>query len=210
VTAIKLIPRKEALVRYPLMPWTIYDPELDEEEVHMPNGVAYMVISSSASTYTKSVNKTCSQIIRIFNRLNLQTFIIMGAQDTPWRFRQRKYPDAKVTRIMAHFTASGIRPRFNGAVSVSLSEFELWFKYLLYSVRVNAVVQEIFFMNIKQSLYFSPCQYGNLHLTVLDQLLLPELNDAIEYSELIHISSGDCGRESYNAGGIPGRRSTYY
>ena len=192
------------------MPWTVYDPKLDEEEVHMPKGVAYMVISSSASSYTKSVNKTCKEIIRIFKRLNLQTFIIMGAQDTPWRFRQRKYSDLKVTRIMDHFAASGIRRRFNGAVSVSLSEFEVWFKDLLYSVRVNAVVQEMFFMDTNQSLYFSPCQYGNLHLTLLDQLLLLELNNAIDHSELIHISRGDCGSESYNAGGIPGRRSTYY
>jgi hypothetical protein len=207
---IKLIPRKDVLVHYPLMPWIVYDPKLDEHEVHIPKGVAYMVLSSAAPTYTGSVNKTCKELMLHFKRLKLDSFIIMGAQETPWRFRQRHYQDLKVTRIMEFFTESGIRPRFNGAVSVPSADFALWFKYIMYAVRVNALVPEMFFMDINQSLYFSPCQYGNLHLTILDQSMLSEVNNAITESELIRMSSGECGSESYNAGGIRGRRSTYY
>ena len=153
---IKLIPRKDVLVNYPKMPWIVYNQASDEEKVHMPKGVAYLVISSTASTYARNVNQICKEMIIVFKQIKLHDFLIMGAQETPWRFRQHRYTDLTVTRTMEFLTESGICPRFNGAVSVPLAKFAAWFKQMLYCVRVNAVVQDMFFMDIHQSIYFSP------------------------------------------------------
>lgn len=189
------------------MPWSMYDPQTDEEEFHFPDGASYMIVSSSASTYTRSINKICKEIIEVFKKMKLQNFLIMGAQDTAWRFRQRRYTDPKVTSTMDFFTESGIRPRFNGAVLVSLEEFPTWFKHVLYSVRVNALVPEMHFLDISQSLYFSPCQYGNLHLTIVEELLVEPFRNEIDRSELILISPNDCVFKTSKNKGIPGRQT---
>jgi hypothetical protein len=190
------------------MPWSVYDPQEDEEKFHFPNGASYMVVSSSAATYTRSINKLCKEIIAIFERMKLQSFLIMGAQDTAWRFRQRRYTDPKVISTMNFFTESGIQPRFNGAVLVSLKEFSSWFKHVLYSVRVNALVPEMHFLDTSQSLYFSPCQYGSLHLTIVEESLVETFLAEIHRSELILISPGDCVYKTSKNKGIPGRRTS--
>ena len=205
---IKLIQRNEVLQQFPRMPWIVYHPQIDEEEVHMPEGAAFMIVSSSASTYTRSINTICKEIILVFKRLKLQNFLIMGALDTAWRFRQRRYTDSKVTSAMDFFTESGIRPRFNGAALVSLAEFPTWFKHVLYSVRVNVLVSEMHFLDISQSLYFSPCKYGNLHLTIVDESLVEPFQAEIKRSELILVSPGDCVFKTSKNKGIPGRQTS--
>jgi hypothetical protein len=190
------------------MPWIVYDPQLDEEEVHMPIGAAYMIVSGSAATYTRSINQIRKEITLIFKRLHLHNILIMGAQDTPWRFRQRRYTDSRVTSIMDFFTASGIRPRFNGAVLASLAEMPTWLKHVMYSVKVNALVPEMHFLDVNQSLYFSPCQYGNLHLTIVDASLIQPFRTEINRSGLILISPDDCVYKTNKNKRVPGRQTS--
>jgi len=206
-TMIKLIKRNEVLQQYPCMPWIVYDPQRDEEELHMPEGASHIIVSSPASTYTRSINKICKEITVVFRRLKLQTFLVMGAQETAWRFRQRRYTDSKVSSTMEFFTQSGIRPRFNGAVLLSLEDFPIWFKHVSYLVRVNALGPEVHFLDITQSLYFSPCKYGNVHLTIVDKLLVKPFQTEINRRELIPISPGDCVSRFNNNNGIPGRQT---
>lgn len=204
-----LIPRKEALTLYPAMPWIEYDPDLDEEDVHMPKGVDYFVLSSPSSTYPRAVAKLCREMLFVFQRLKLESFIILGAHDTPWRSRERRYADEKVKRIMKFLAESGIRPRFNGGISISLKEFPIWCKYVSYAVKANAIVSDIHFLDSSESLYFSPCQYGNLHLTLLNERLASGFKNAIGETELLFILPSECGIKANNRKEIPKPPSPY-
>jgi len=196
---IKLISRKDILADYPVMPWITYDSKNDEEIVHMPSGAAFMVVGTSKKTFAANVNTIWTEIKLLFKDLGFSETLIMGAQDMPWRLPQGSYTDIRVAKAMKFFEDSGIGPKFNGAVSIPLTDFGTWFKHVSQMVSVNALIQDMYFMDVNQSFYFSPCQYGNLHLTVMSKSLVKKFRTAILEGELILISAKACGLPGLSA-----------
>jgi hypothetical protein len=187
------------------MPWTRYNAREDKEERYAPGAVKYLVLATASSTYSGHIADLTRSVKLIFRELDINDFLIMGDYPTAWRSRAKQYEGIKVSRIMKFFEDHGIGLKFNGAVNASLQELDLWLKYIAYAVRVNALVPEMNFLDPKQRLYFSLCQYGNLHLTILDKDLLASTKTLLESSNRLVVLETQCGFERYNA---KPRRST--
>ncbi|RYZ82079.1 MAG: hypothetical protein EOP04_22760 [Proteobacteria bacterium] len=207
---IELISRPNLYLNYSQAPSIGYDSSKDEDIIDVSGGVLHLNLASREEKMELHKRVMFRELQCLFHNLGLEDLLVFGASDLPWRFREKKYKEARVRRIMKSFATFGLKPRFSGAVKVPVSELWPWFRDVLYCVRVNALVQEMFFMDTTESVFFSPCQYGNVHITVLTTGAARKFKKFLLTSPLVTLDSRNCGSELYNRGPIPGRQSTYY
>ena len=201
-----LIKRKQLYSTYPDIPFIKYNPFTDEEFVAIPGGVSRLILGTNALKLQAHKSILYKEMKRFFVGIGATEFVIFGASDTPWLFREKSYTDSRSKRIMESFRKSGIKPQFNGAVKVELKALWPWLRDVSRCVSVNALVQEMYFMDINEKLFFSPCKHENIHVSFLTQSVSDRFMNFLPTSELRILELKNCGAEIYNKPAIAGRK----
>lgn len=93
-------------------------------------------------------------------------FVFMGDSPRAWRYQRNDYPHVK--RADEFLAAKRVGRKFTGGLSIGTTELEEWLPHLLWIVTCNAALPTIYFFDAGQQILGYFCQYGNLHLDLLN------------------------------------------
>jgi len=129
-------------------------------------------------------------ITTLGNELDFKELYFLGDSTAPWLYRNHSYkPVAKASVYLAN---EGITTTFNGAIKVSSNELSLFLKHLFWLVRCNGVVFHPHFTDAGYNIVANICQYGNLHISTLNEATDDMLNTVIAEAGFEHVD-GNCG-----------------
>jgi hypothetical protein len=102
---------------------------------------------------------------KLFRLVEIENLIFLGEYKRAWRYQENPYPP--VQDALAYLKECKVSKKFDGALDVPISEWPIFFKHLFWLIRCNAALPTFHFMDARQTLLGSVCQYSNVHLNTL-------------------------------------------
>jgi len=142
----------------------------------------------STTGLCSSIAKEASKLLRI---LGYEELFFLGDTTTPWLFREHDY--APVKKALEYLAENKISKSFNGAIRVKMDDFPEFMRHLFWLVRCNGIVIYAHFSDAGFNIIASICQYGNIHLSTLNEEADGALNDALFLTNFFEVPDGQCG-----------------
>jgi hypothetical protein len=121
----------------------------------------------------------------------MKNFSFWAIQQSRGLFRDHDY--APVKRGLEYLKENNISRSFNGAIQVNMPDFPEFMRHLFWLVRCNGIVIYAHFSDPGFNIIASICQYGNIHLSTLNEETDVLFNSAIGKTNLFFVPDGDCG-----------------
>lgn len=192
--------RQKALEIYPNFPQSN---NLTEEFVY-PKVCSTVILSIQAKSskgHTKALSK---EIKKLCDNLNFSDLIFLGDTKTAWLYQQNDYKPAK--NAYDFLIINNIGKRFNGGLKVDLESLETFLYHFIWLTRSNASLPYFHFSDENQIFLGHICQYGNLHIDILNYKNEEEFSKAISKTNFEYFKEAHCYNQFSNFSRIPGRR----
>ncbi len=142
----------------------------------------------STTGLCNSIAKEASKFLSMFG---YEELCFLGDTTIPWLFRDHDY--APVKKALEYLKNNKISKSFNGAIRVSMQDFPEFMRHLFWLVRCNGIVIYAHFSDPGFNIIASICQYGNIHLSTLNEASDAAFNDALAKTNLFTVPDGKCG-----------------
>lgn len=190
---LKKISRAKFLKAYPHFPTT--------NNYH--NRYSYPDVYDSCILFVES-NSTrglCNNIAReltaLLKSLKYEQIVFMGDINAPWLYRDHPYKPVK--EALEYLSANNISKTFSGAIKldVNSSNFNEFVKHVFWLVRCNGVVFIPYFSDPEFNIIGSICQYGNIHLSILNAKTDLLFNDSLKNTSFTITDKSKCTGRIY-------------
>lgn len=196
---MRKISRAAAYASYPGFPSFRYDAATDTDDISFPEYVRSVILSAhKTASGTVQFQAMAGAIAGLMSALHAEDLLFMGGSATPWRYQQNAYEP--VADALSYLAAQRIGRAFNGGIMVDAPSLPVFLPHLMWIIAGNAALPEIYFTDRAQQVLGTLCQYGNLHLYILDTACLERVDAWIAGSDLQDISAVGC---SYSATDMP-------
>lgn len=193
------ISRKKCLDTYNTFPLRWYNEEKEEWQFSAPNSVISFILTLPSKSFKGHLKLLGVELIRFVKGLGSDSLLFLGDNDLPWLNQVTDYKPVK--EAQEYLVDNGIGRRFNGALQVSLLELPTFINHIGWLIRCNASLPYIHFVDSKQTVLGSICQYGNLHLNVLSDEDVNYVASLIKRSKLQELGD-NCFERFRRTGGI--------
>lgn len=146
---------------YPSFPWV----DNQKEAFFFPEVCQIRILIISSKSAKKHAENLSRELDKLFQVIGLENLIFLGEYKRAWRYQDNPYPP--VQDALAYLKQNKVTKNFDGALDIPMSEWPIFFKHLFWLVRCNAALPTFNFLDSRQSILGSLCQYGNLHLSTL-------------------------------------------
>ena len=194
------IKRHKALEIYPKFPQSN---NFTEEFVY-PKVYSNFILSlqaKSAKGHTKTLSK---EVKKLCNNLNFSDLIFLGDTKTAWLYQENDYKPAK--DAYDFLIENNIGKRFNGGLKVDLENIETFLYHFIWLTRSNGSLPYFYFSDEHQSFLGHICQYGNLHIDILNHNIEDEFKQAVAKTNFEYFKDTHCYNQFSSFSRIPGRR----
>lgn len=157
------IPRKQCLLQYPKLPWSIpYREKYYYPKVHKQ--YVLTLPSKSAKGHAKNIADALQVLLK---NMGYSKLIFMGDSTIPWLYRQSGYEPANDG--INYLVQNKVSKTFNGGLAVDVNELGSFVKQLFWLVRTNTILPQVYGLDEGQHIVVNICKYGNIHFDTLDE-----------------------------------------
>ncbi len=199
------IDRQDSITKFPMLPLRQYNPKEDEFVSLYPKTFTGYVLTLPSKSFKGQVNLLSSQIKHLAMHLKVDKLIFLGDSDIPWRKQNHDFKQAK--EALQYLEDNKVGKKFNGALQVDTSGLPTFVKHLAWLVRTNAILPYVYFIDPKQNIIGTICQYGNLHIWTVNRLADKLLKEAISET-LFEYLTENCYNKFSKSSAIKGRQIT--
>ena len=172
-----------------------------------PDTVAGYILTIPAKSLKGNIKNLASEFVKFMKLLGLKELIFLGDSTTEWLYRQNEYDDYKPAKdAFDYLIVNKLSKSFNGGIVVSITELPIFFNHLFWLTRSNAVIPYVHFVNEQQTFVGSICQYGNIHLSVLDEEADNILQGFLKESLFSELEDQYCSNQFSKSSAIKGRK----
>ncbi|MEO6149559.1 MAG: hypothetical protein ABIP28_05335 [Mucilaginibacter sp.] len=197
---IKKISRKQFLSDFPEFPQTNYwGDELTHPEVY--DNYIITLQSKSAKGHAKLLGIELTKLITSFKT---EALLFLGETKTPWLYQSNDYKPVKES--LEYLSANKVSKSFNGALKVDLNDLPEFMKHFFWLVRCNASLPYFNFSDVGFNIVGSICQYGNLHLSILNEETDKVFENAILHTKFEMLDGNNCYEPFSKSGAISNRQ----
>lgn len=198
------IKRQDCLDQYQVFPLRGYDYENDEETFFFPKVIKSYLLTIPAKTFKGNAKALGTEVTRLAMALRSDTLLFLGDTEIPWQYQSNEYKPVK--EAQEYLTSHKIGKRFNGALRADMEELPVFIKHLTWLTRCNASLPYFYFIDKDQSIIGEICQYGNLHLSILDKRTVKVFEQFMNTSRFIYGDNKSCFNRFGKKSAISGRR----
>lgn len=184
------IKRQYCLNKYQQFPTRVYDKAIKDYIEFYPEPYSYYVITSGHKTFKGRINHLGIEISKIAKKVGYDNLIFLGNEDIPWLHRDSDFKPAKAA--LNYLIQNKVGKRFNGALQVDPSQIPVFVKHLAWLTRCNTVLPYVYFTDQGHNIIGHICQYGNLHINILNSKIEEILNHCLESSRLELLVTAHC------------------
>jgi hypothetical protein len=196
--------RSNAFGLYPVLPSFSYDVETDTDLITFPQTLESFVLSTPAVESPQERIFAMAQAVgALADFLESDRLVFMAGSATPWRQQQNAFPPAAAA--LDFLSTGGIAADFNGAIIADRSELPEVLQHLIWIIRCNASLPEIYFTDARQQVLGNICSHGNLHLYSLTAGGTSAVQACLNRGTLQPIGAGGCS----SAGAMEGRELSF-
>lgn len=172
---IRQIKRQDCLDRYQQFPSRLLDKVLKDFIEFYPDAYSYYVLTTAHKTFKGRIGALVAEISRIIKKVGYSNLIFLGNEDIPWLYRDSDYKPAKAA--LNYLVQSKVGKRFNGALQVDVQDLPVFISHLAWLTKSNTVLPYVYFTDPDHHIIGHICQYGNLHISILnlqiEEILMP-------------------------------------
>jgi hypothetical protein len=188
---LKKISRKAFLNTYPNFPTTDYRKDI----YTFPNYHKQYILYVEAKSTRGLCNIVSQELAKLTTLLDYENISFLGDNTAPWLFREHDYKP--VTTALNYLAENKISKSFNGAILTNAHNQTEFTKHLFWLVRCNGVVFYPYFSDVNFNIVGTICQYGNIHLSTLNQKSDQLLNNMIQKTKFIITDKSKCTGRIY-------------
>jgi len=162
------------------------------------------VNSKSARGHAKLL---ATEWVSLFKQMDCTNLYFIGQTNIPWLYRtdhDYKY----VVGALTHLRKNGISKTFNGAIKLNINELHEFAIHLYWLVRCNGILAYVDFIDEDNNLTGNICQYGSLHLNILNKDTDGRLNEILPYTNFKLLGDERCTDPFLATSRISHRKST--
>jgi len=197
------INRQDCLNTYPNFPLRSYDDKKDEEEFFYPKVFKSYTMTLHSKSFKGHIKQLGLELLQLTQELAYDHLIFLGDKELTWLNQFNDYKPAK--EAQQFLVDNKIGKRFNGALQVNSSELVTFVIHLSWLTRCNASLPYFHFTDHGQNMIGHICQYGNLHLDILNEVTAHVIHEFIDQSNLIEIEENNCFNQFGKTSAIAGR-----
>jgi hypothetical protein len=201
---IKKINRQECLSLYPFFPQTTYDEEKGEEIFVQPDVVAQYIVTLPSKTFRGHARDMGLQLAEWMEITGIDSLIFLGDRQVSWRYQDNEFKP--VSDALQYLAANQIEKNFKGAIMVDIGEMAHFIKHFAWLVRCNASLPYFSFTDPGQNIMGRFCQFGNLHLDILNKGAIAKFKEALLKTPFEQITEELCYNRFGKTSAIHGRR----
>jgi hypothetical protein len=184
---IKKVSRRRFLKNYPNFPVTSpYRNKYFFPETY--NSYILYAESRSAIGLCKNISASTTALMK---GMGFQEMYFLGDTTSPWLFRDHDYKPVK--QALEYLEQHKITRSFNGAIEVDERHLPVFLRHLFWLVRCNGVLFTPYFSDAGFNLMISMCQYGNIHVSTLNQQADESFNTSVFNTGLKFLNEERCG-----------------
>lgn len=193
------IKRQDCLQRYPKFPTADHQNDV----YFQPEVVSNHLLTLQANSLNQHIRQLAGELTQLIKRLGYRSLIFLGDSTLPWRYQDNEYQPAK--EALDYLAENAIGKRFNGGLQVETRDLPVFFTHLTWLVRCNASLPLIHFMDPKQQILGSICQYANLHLNTFNRETEQQLTRLLPQAQFALLDGNYCYEQYSETGIIEGR-----
>ena len=204
-TMITKLNRQIALNNYPIFPTRNYDAINDEEIFFYPKVQSNIILTSNSKSFKGHINALATEICNLITHLDSEYLIFLGDTKTAWLYQKNDYKP--VAEAQKFFSDNKIGQKFNGALRVGKDSLITFLRHLSWMTRCNAALPYIYFTDKGQNIICTICQYGNLHLSFLNDKTESIIKEIRSASKLRLLTETTCFNRFGKTSRINGRQT---
>lgn len=184
------ISRQDCLKMYPKLPTKVYDTDKDNDIYFYPEAYSYEILTVARNTFRGRITMLGVEISKIVKKTGCNNLIFLGDDSIPWLYRDSDYKPAKLA--LDYLLENKVGKKFNGALRVDGLQIPAFVRHLAWLTRCNTLLPYVYFTDPKHNIIGSICQYGNLHISILNIKTAQILQTYFENSKLEQLNAEHC------------------
>ena len=178
--------RKEALEKYKSFPFRVFVKSKQDFNEFYPEFYKSYVLTISGKSFKTKITRLGKEVRDILKNMGIKDLVFLGDENIPWRYRDSNYKPAR--QALNYLKENKISKKFKGALRVEIGAIPTFIKHLSWLTKTNTILPYVYFTNLDHSFVGHICQYGNLHLHLLNEdaekLIIPHIVDSkLEFSK---------------------------
>jgi hypothetical protein len=198
------ISRQDCLAHFPKFPQRIYNGEYNEETYIYPEIVSQYILTLPSISFRGHAKLMGIQLAVLLHQMNIDELIFLGDTTLSWRYQENEFKP--VRDALQYLVENKIGKNFNGAIRVDNIDVPLFIKHFAWLVRCNASLPYFSFTDPGQNIMGRFCQFGNLHLDILNQDAVKNFKKALQKTTFEQTSEEFCFNRFGKSSAIHGRR----
>lgn len=102
-------------------------------------------------------------------KLGVKSLVFLGDDAIAWRFREHIDFVKPVKKAFKYLKAQKIKKKFCGGLELDLAATLCFLEHLAWLSRTNGILPYVHFIDKEQNLVLFICQYGDVHVSVLNE-----------------------------------------
>ena len=204
---IKKIARQSAFQQYPGLPWREWNSAEEDYDFYFPKEISSYILTLPSKSFRGHVRILGLQLTSLIKNLGFDKLIFLGDIDIAWLKREHDYKPAK--DALQYLKDNNIGKRFSGALEVQAIELPTFILHLAWMVRTNAILPYVYFIDPGQNFIGNICQYGNVHVSMLNNEFDKSFRDQMAKTRFEMLSGPRCSERFSKTGAIKGRQATF-
>jgi len=198
------INRGECLKKYKAFPIRGYDNLKEEPAFYYPKTFRNYILTLESKTFKGHAVRSGIEFTNLITELGIDSLIFLGDTETAWLYQQNDHPAVKKAEV--YLKNKKIGKKFNGALQVDKIELPVFIKHLAWLVRCNGSLPYFYFTDSGQNILGNICQYGNMHLDILNEKTNRLLKTAVTKTEFEYMKGIQCYNKFGKTSAISGRK----
>ncbi|RYZ94693.1 MAG: hypothetical protein EOP47_27345, partial [Sphingobacteriaceae bacterium] len=183
---IKKISRKQFLLDFPEIPQSNYK----TDEYTFPQVYDSYILTLSSKSARGHAKLLGVELSKLMANLNINNLSFLGDTRLPWLYQDNDYSPVK--QALQYLSVNKVSKSFNGALNVDLNSLPEFIIHFFWLIRCNAALPYFNFTDTSFNIVGSICQYGNVHLSILNEETDEVFEKALLQTKFVVFDDNSC------------------
>ncbi len=194
---MKKVQRKIFLERFP--DFVRYNTRKDE--YYFPSIFDSHILTLDSKSARGYARLLATEVAKLFRKMHFEKLYFLSDQNIPWLYRI-DYGYKYVNQAFDYLKENNVSKTFSGALELDLNQLPEFIKNLYWLVRCNGIITYVYFIDEGSNVLGSICQYGSVHLNILNEKADSDFLLALNKTKFIQLRN-DCKDQLSKSSKIP-------
>jgi hypothetical protein len=188
------INRQDCLDKFQNFPLREYDHINDDENFFYPKVYKSYILTLVTKSLKGHTKLLAAELTKLTKDLGFENLIFLGDNKNYWltKLSLERNDYKPLEDALQYLQDNKIGKRFNGALEVANFKLPEFIKHFFCLVRCDASLPYFHFMDTEQNFVGSICQYGNLHLDILNKKADTNFKKELAKTKFEIVEDGRC------------------